>query len=187
MISDLLNLVPPPASPTGVASQDHWEFAERILCVRFPRDIKDLNRIYGTGWFDDFIGILSPNEKHKPFSLLEYKTETQMIMEGLAARYPELSVAKQCLRLIPIGWTRNGDELFYLIAAEQSEWEIVIAESRSFDGTRYCLSLSSFLANVISKRLNCPQFPNQFPSVNPTFHVELENEKETVKRSQSAN
>jgi hypothetical protein len=101
--------------------------------------------------------------------MLAYTTEDKLILDRLKSENPELTRGRHVLRLIPVGWTLNGDELFCLSRGDAREWEVVVVESRAITAVRYACELSTFLAAVLSKRLRCPAFPPTFPSSTPRF------------------
>ncbi len=168
MIGELMAVVPPPEGPVGVATAAEWAAAEGALGVELPEDLKQVNAAYGAGWFDRFISLLSPRAVGPVQGIAEYRTEDAAVLEALVTEYADLMAAPEPLRLIPVGWTRRRDELFYLVRAG-AVTDLVVAPTRTAGVYRYPETVSSFLAGVLGRRLRCPAFPDRFPSAEVGF------------------
>src|SRR5687768_18572084 len=60
MTHELEKVVASPLHPRNVGSSSDWERVERDFRVSYPDDFKEINRRYGTGWFDGHIQVLGP-------------------------------------------------------------------------------------------------------------------------------
>ncbi len=170
-IDELLGTIEPPSTPVGVASEDDWRAAETRFGVRFPDDHKAINRHYGVGWFDGFIFVLGPLRANEASSLLDYTFDDELNLDAVRRCFPDLR-RLPLLHLVPIAWTINGDELFYLYPTTGNEPPpILIIPSRCIgDGIeRHRRSLSELLALFLRRTLRSTVFPHNFPSKSPRF------------------
>ncbi|MGW8751606.1 hypothetical protein [Bacillus wiedmannii] len=59
--------------------------------------------------------------------------------------------------------------MYWLTDGKPGEWKIVIYESRSPENYTYSLTMVEFLYQIITKKLICNAFPDDFPSDETTF------------------
>ncbi|MCZ8496734.1 hypothetical protein [Priestia megaterium] len=71
--------------------------------------------------------------------------------------------------ILPWGHMENSDELYWLTEGRPDEWKVVVYESRSPENYIYSLSMTDFLCEIITKKLACDAFPDDFPSDAATF------------------
>ena len=164
MMHDLDKTVPPPVRPRKVGNALDWERVERDLRVSYPDDFKGINRRYGTGWFDGFIQVLGPIFQSDRCTLPQYSADIDLIVKILRKRAPELAQRIRDRRLIPIAWTRNGDEIFYVVDESGRPAAILFVASRASDFDMFEDSFSEVLAGLLSGRLKTRVFPPNFPS-----------------------
>jgi len=175
MIERLEAIVPPPAAPHEVPSAEEWAAYEEQLGAALPTDYRALITRYGTCGFDQFIWIFSPKAANQYFNLfgqgfamLRGTREIRDQFGGEAVPYrlfPELG------GLLTLGYTANGDMLFWKTLGSADRWTIVVNGTRSDDYEEFRMNLVTFLAEVLSGRIRARRFPEDFPSPTPSFDV----------------
>ncbi|CAN7452254.1 SMI1/KNR4 family protein [Phenylobacterium sp. LjRoot219] len=113
-IEALIKVLPPPVEPFE-AFNGPWEPIEAELGVVLPDDYKAFARLYGVGYFIEFLGVDIPRSRN-PNRRLEY--QARVVCEGLASLEfldePPYPFWPTPGGLLPFGGTDNGDDLFWL-------------------------------------------------------------------------
>ncbi len=171
-LETLKKLLPPPKNPCKPGDEKGWRLLEHVLGTALPKDYKAFIGTYGTGGIDDFLWFLTPFEADENVNLLK---RTQVLRDSyleLQQKHPDYyqhAFFPDEGGLMPWGYTDNGDELYWLTKGEPEEWPIVAYESRSSDYEVYHLTLTDFIAQIVSKEVVCEVFPDDFPAEAPEF------------------
>ena len=70
MIQSLIDLVPPPTSPSAIGNEAGWRSVEKELGTELPNDYKQLINTYGSGIWQDFWYVYNPFCKNENLNLL---------------------------------------------------------------------------------------------------------------------
>ena len=104
----MLDVVAPPAKPFEPLTGP-WEALEAELGTTLPQDFKDFVRLYGSGYFMDFLGVSIPRTRNPN---TRFETEVALICQTFAEwdddELPH-PVWPATGGLIPFGVTDNGD------------------------------------------------------------------------------
>ena len=161
-VRDIIELVRPPDVPAEPATVADWQRVEIAWRTPPPEDLKEIVSVYGTGHFGNFLSILNPAAS-KPFmNNLGYETDLELTLELYRKRSP---FAVDLSRLLPIGCTINGDELFFGVSKDEKIASIVLAESRAGMFETYDAPLSDFLIRWLRGHLRS----KIISSPDPTF------------------
>src|SRR5688572_25528157 len=163
----LHQFVPPPPHPRNVGTSSDWERVERDLRVTYPDDFKEINRRYGIGWFDGFIQVLGPIPLSHGYTLPQFGADIELDLEIIREREPELAGRIGDRRLIPIAWTRNGDEIFYVVDEFGRPREILFIGSRAARFDMFEDPFSEVLGGLLSGRLKTTYFPRTSHRIGP--------------------
>jgi hypothetical protein len=137
-----------------------------------PDEYKEFISTYGTGGIDNFIWILNPFVLDENFNLMErgkvireayLESKQNFPQDFIHDVYPDVG------GLLPWAITDNGDEIYWRTDNNPNKWSIVIYGSRSSEYAEYNKSLVEFLYEILTKRLVCSIFPDDFPSEDPQF------------------
>src|SRR4051794_14994861 len=125
-IENLLKAVPPPAA-TFEAFLGPWEEIEAELGTALPQDYKDFVRLYGLGYFMQFLGVSVPRSQN-PNTRLEACVPRASETFRIFAGDEELpySLWPTPGGLVSFGSTDFGDQLFWLSEGLPSEWRVVV-------------------------------------------------------------
>jgi hypothetical protein len=170
-VDQLLAICPPPprASDGGAG---RWNRAEEALGTRLPADYKLLVNIYGPGSFDGFLWVLQPCGSNKNLDLVGQASVRLQSLRELAALGETVpyDIGVGDSGILPWAITDNGDVCYWAVtSAEPGLWQVTINDARSAEWREYPTSATEFLTGVLSSRLSCPIFPDDFPSVNCVF------------------
>ncbi|MFL5298465.1 MAG: SMI1/KNR4 family protein [Phenylobacterium sp.] len=155
-IESLLEVVPPPQSPFE-GFNGPWEPVEAELRLVLPPDYKDFVRLYGSGYFMEFLGICVPRTTNPNTRLEAY---ARVVCE---ATYEDDKL--DCLLwprtggLLPFGSTDNGDTLFWLTRGQPAEWPVVVWDRGLGDLESFECDLTDFLASLASGGILPKEFP----------------------------
>jgi hypothetical protein len=174
----LVSIVPPPQS-AGSGPVD-WDRVENGMRTALPADYKEMIETYGRGSFDGFLWVLQPSDPNKNLDLESRRVEamwslrilqsdpsTQAYGGGESVPY---RVEEGAEEIIPWAVTDNGDICYWVARWESpDEWTVAVNEGgapewESFDG-----SATQFLLEVFSGTFSSEIFPEDFPSLNPSF------------------
>ena len=168
---NLVRMVPPPAKLSGRAAPACWPSVERFLGTGLPDDYKQLVETYGNGDFDEYLYLLSPGQRGLPWitavlggiGSLAYLRGACGPADFRDPLYPEPG------GLLPWAVTSSGDGLYWRTRGSPAEWTVVVLEARGRGRDEFGGSAVDFLAAVFAREHVCPLFPDDFPSVHPTF------------------
>jgi hypothetical protein len=165
-IEALLKVVPPPAEPFE-AFTGPWEPTEDDLGTALPQDYKDFVRLYGSGYFMEFLGIHVPRTRNYNTWLngqVRVVTSAFKDWDDLLP-YPMWPDPEG---LIPFGGTDNGHQLFWLRRGPPEAWGVVIYDRWSlFEFETFDCDLTGFLAGLATGDVK----PNAFPGLLPCEHL----------------
>jgi hypothetical protein len=65
--------------------------------------------------------------------------------------------------LLPIGGDENGNGIFWLTEGKPTAWPCIVGEARGKRWERFDLSLTTFLAKILKKQIECRIWPGSFP------------------------
>ena len=65
--------------------------------------------------------------------------------------------------------TDNGDFLFWETAGAPNKWRIIVNEGRGPEWEIFDLSMTEFIAGILTGQLKCTIFPEDFPPRSPKF------------------
>ena len=136
---------------------------ENWLGTALPQDYKDFSRIYGCGYFLQFLGVHIPHTSN-PYTRLEQQVGAicRIFAElGEESPYPFWPAPGG---LVPLGVTDNGDYLFWLPrGATPEDWNVVVWDRGGLDLDAYeefeC-SLTDFLAGLATGEIRPKAFPD---------------------------
>lgn len=141
----------------------NWNKIENGNNIDFPEDYKWFLKNYGAGSINGFLWILSPNCKNLNLNSFEQykkmKDSYDFMVQSKFIEY-EYSFYNNGIGLFPWGITDNGDELFWNYM--RGETEIVVFSSRYADIFTCKLNMTDFLEALLSKRIECNLFPDDF-------------------------
>jgi hypothetical protein len=121
---------------------------EAGLRTALPQDYKDFVRLYGSGYFMQFLGISVPKSKNPNLRLWPQvswvcRTFREMDLdERPYAMWPSPG------GLIPFGGTDNGDEFFWLSRGAPAEWKVVVWDRAFLGFELFDCDLTDFLAGL---------------------------------------
>lgn len=156
-IETLLKAVPPPALPSD-AFTGPWEAVEAELGTSLPQDYKDFARLYGSGYFMEFLGVCIPRSPNPNMRLESY---VRSVCAGFLTLDEEWPYPWWPHRggLIPFGSTDNGDFLFWLARGASADWGIVIWDRGLGHFETFDCDLTDFLAGLATGELLPKEFP----------------------------
>ncbi|RAW96249.1 SMI1/KNR4 family protein [Photorhabdus sp. S8-52] len=158
-IFNLKTILPPPVSPNEAGQKEKWPLIDNNY--HFPNDFIEFINCYGTGRIANFINIFNPFSENDNLNFFNQK---DLIIEDFNylieddKDYYQFSLYPNKDGLLPIGVTDNGDS-----------WKIAIIASRSPEVEYRQENLTSFLEGVLSKKIKCMSFPDNFPPNNIAF------------------
>jgi hypothetical protein len=157
-IQALLEVVAAPAEPFE-AFAGPWDTLEAELGTPLPQDYKDFARIFGSGYFMEYLGVSIPRSQN-PYT--RFETEIGVICKTFAEfedaelRHPMWPLAGG---LIPFGGTDNGDYLFWLSEGVPENWRVVVWDRGMQEFEVLDLGLTDFLAGLATNDLAPKGFP----------------------------
>lgn len=155
-IEALIKAVPPPTAPVEAFSGP-WAPLEVELGTALPEDYKDFVRVYGSGYFMEFLGIYVPRSRN-PNLRLESRVQTigdYLVYDGEPA-YP---LWPSPGGLLTFGGTDNGDELFWLARGAPVDWKVVVWDRGLLTFEVLECGLTDFLAGLATGEI----LPREFP------------------------
>jgi SUKH superfamily protein len=175
MTKEMEAIVAPPDTPLEVPSPEDWSRCERALRLSLPNDYRALIERYGTVVYGDFISIFNPKAKSTYFNLVDQAERIPRGERELRDKYGSVEVPYRLFPelggLLPFGYTGNGDTILWLTRGMPSRWTVVVNGSRSSDYEELPMNTTSFLAGVLSGRVSCSLFPDDFPDPNPRIII----------------
>ncbi|MEB2275512.1 SMI1/KNR4 family protein [Bacillus sp. ILBB4] len=168
----LINVLQPPENPHSTGDKARWTTIFSLLETKLPSDYIKFIETYGTGGIDNFLWILTPfvNDEHVNLFLRQKEVSRAYSQSKLKfPQYYKRDVYPETGGILPWGYTENGDELYCLTEGSLDEWKVVVYESGSSENYIYSLSMTDFLYQIITKKLACDVFLDDFPSDVATF------------------
>ncbi len=158
-IEHLLKAVPPPPAPFE-AFNGPWKAVEAELGTALPPDYKDFVRLYGYGYFMEFLGVAVPRSLN-PNTRLEFCVRrTCEMFNAFSDRdefpYPFWPTPGG---LVPFGSTDNGDELFWLARGAPSKWRVVVWDRGLGRFEVLDCDVTDFLAGLATGKILPQEFP----------------------------
>ena len=150
---------------TNSYTAEKWEEIEREMGVQLPYDYKNFIDKYGTVNINEFIWVLTPFDKDEYVNLIKRGQEISKAYIESSLNNPEYfkhEVFPIKGGILPWAYTENGDEIYWLTVGKSDEWSIVVYESRSSDYYEYKIGMVEFIYGLISGKLICPAFPEDF-------------------------
>lgn len=169
-IDRLVAVLPPPDEP--LETQGDWARVESEIGTPLPQDFKDFIARYGTGVINGFLWPKNPFAANKNLSLLR---EIRLQLEGLRgtkeqfpADYP-FPLFPDEGGYLPWGTTDNGDVLHWRTQGAPDEWTVAVTAARDPEFEEHPVSMTDFLAQVLTRDIVCKVFPPKFPKGEPQF------------------
>jgi hypothetical protein len=144
-IENLLKAVPPPAEPFE-AFLGTWELIEGDLGTRLPQDYKDFVRLYGSGYFLEFMGVNVPRSRNPNVRLETNVPSICRLLRTLEDLPHPVWPAED--GMIPFGGTDNGDYLLWIARGAPEDWPVAIWEVRGCKFEVFECDLTDFLAGL---------------------------------------
>jgi hypothetical protein len=158
-IETLIKVVPPPAAPFE-AFGGPWEPIEAELGTALPQDYKDFVRLYGNGYFMEFLGVNVPSSGN-PNTRLESQVPvicaTFFDFDDEELPYPLWAHPGG---LVPFGGTDNGDFLFWLPRGAPADWGVVVWDRGLYGFEAFDCDLTDFLAGLATGEILPKEFPD---------------------------
>ena len=161
-IEALVSVMPPPAVPFE-AFDGSWEQIEADLRTALPQDYKDFARLYGGGYFMEFLGIHVPKSRNTNVLLVR---QVYVVSYG----FRDWDYGSSSYRmwpepggLIAFGGTDNGDTLFWHPVGDPNDWRVVIFNRGMLEFEPVDCSLTDFLAGLVTGDLSPQAFPELLP------------------------
>ncbi|WP_165609637.1 hypothetical protein [Mycobacteroides saopaulense] len=162
-IQDLAAVV----TPLGRVAPKEWTAIDSDLGFVTPADYRSIIDTYGSGSFDDFLIVLSPQNGNKYLDLSSQIAVRREALHGLTHEvipYP-IDLLTAC------AYTNNGDVVYWLAdkAVNPNDWPVVINASRDDEWDRFNGGLLDFLVAVLDRSYVCPIFPDDFPEQDGSY------------------
>jgi hypothetical protein len=158
-IQALLEVAPPPLTPFE-AFAGPWEPIEAELGTALPQDYKDFVRLYGAGYFMEFLGVSVPRSKNPN---TRFESEVGLIC-GTFADWDDEELPYPMWPdpggLIPFGGTDNGDYLFWLPQGAPDDWGVVVWDRGMQQFEALNCRLTDFLAGLATGNVVPQEFPD---------------------------
>ena len=162
-IENLIKAVPPPVAPFE-AFKGPWEVIEADLGISLPQDYKDLARLYGNGWFMDYVGIDIPNTQD-PNTRLEWRAEIMRdFYLAMLEDFRSFPIWPDPDGLLPLGGTSGGNALFWLTHGPPADWHIVVWDRGLGRFETFDFDLTDFLSGLATGEILPKDFPDELLS-----------------------
>lgn len=169
--------------PSERAEPVDWEGVQRKLGLEFPAPYRELMDAYPSLWVDEYLLLLHPLRPAvrglveewgfylerqarfgMPYRVKEFDPATgeTRSTERRYAYYPEPG------GLFPWGETENLT-LCWLTDPDPDQWTVVVCDQVAH--WRYLGGVTDFLADVLSRRLKCPLFAEDWPDPDAEYEI----------------
>jgi hypothetical protein len=170
-IDALRTVLPPPASPVDPGDAGRWADIERQVGTPLPSDYKEFVAVYGAGKIGDLLLVLNPFARNKHLNLL---VQIERHLEALrelreTGEDSEYTLFPEPGGLLPWGFSENGDILLWLTEGKPDLWPVVVNVGREPTYERFDMSMTDFLARVLTHQVRSEALPEDFPGQRPTF------------------
>lgn len=165
-INKLKNIIEAKNQVVNVDTKEKWDVVESQVGAILPPDYKEFINEYGTVSINNFIWILTPFDEDEYVNLIKRGKEiskTYIESKMNSPEYFKHDVFPSKGGILPWGYTENGDELYWLADGTSNEWHVIVYESRSSDYYEYSMGMVEFIYRIISGKLRCNAFPDDFP------------------------
>lgn len=168
MIETLISVVSPPHRKRGVALDVEWSDIRHRLGLPPHEHMVQINQTYGSGFFSDFVWVLSPAQCEKCYSLHDY---TGPEPEDVANSIRKLAGDEDIDRyqFMPFAWTRGGDDILQVYDNNRPVDKLLVIGSRAHDEELVCMPPVEFLVALLSRSLESRIFPPTVVTAPPTF------------------
>ncbi|WP_030731245.1 SMI1/KNR4 family protein [Streptomyces sp. NRRL S-237] len=166
-LARLLEIAPAPNRPRD----KDWGEVERALSVELPDDYKELIRVYGGSYWDDYLYVLEPDCPNKHYDLLKWAKYQFEDLQGLwTVEKKPAELETEGSVLIPWATTDNGECLYWLVlpGVEPNEWTVMVNEV-SDRWEHHPVSCTQFLASVLTGELQSNVLSSLFPLATHEF------------------
>lgn len=172
-IENLIKAVPPPGAPFE-AFDAPWGPIETAVGTPLPPDFKDFARLYGNGYFMEFMGIAAPRSSDRGVAYARWVGGICRDFRGLSQPY---ALWPDPGGLFPVGATDNGDYIFWLPEGDVTAWRVVVwdrsglldEEFEAFD-----CDLTDFLAGLATGEVTPKAFPDDLLYCDHLFQPDTE-------------
>lgn len=165
-IENLLKAVPPPAEPFE-AYLGTWELIEGDLGTALPQDYKDFVRLYGSGYFLEFMGVDVPRSRNPNLRLETNVPSICRLLRTLEDLPHPVWPAEG--GMIPFGCTDNGDYLSWIARGHPDDWPVAIWEVRGGKFEVIECDLTDFLAGLASGAIASEILPSDLAPCDRAF------------------
>lgn len=163
-----MRAVPPPQKPLE-SFAGPWAQIETEIGSPLPQDYKDYARLYGSGYFLQFLHVDTPRTGN-PNIRLEKQVPSMCAMfaqfDGDDRPYP---LWPEPGGLMPFGGTDNGDTLFWLRRGTPDEWPVVLADRGGWEFELHECCMTDFLAGLALGAIRPTIFPDLLLPVDCPF------------------
>lgn len=161
-IENLLKAVPPPAMPFEVY-EGPWEPVETFFGTALPSDYKEFVRLYGSGYFMEFLRVRVPRAWNEYARIASQARIITRIFRGLEPLDPyPYPFWPETGGLLPFATTDNGDELFWLTEGPPDTWRVVVWDRGLGEFETLDCGLTDFLAGLATGEILPKEFPEDF-------------------------
>ncbi|MGI5284891.1 SMI1/KNR4 family protein [Nonomuraea polychroma] len=169
-LADLVALIGPAGKPATVVD---WAAVEAEVGLTFPDDYKAWADSYADLQLNDFLYLNHPlPDGDERAAVIDRLDDLRPIIEqwgsidllddaGVVREAPPFPLYPEPGGLYPWGSTDNGDYLLWLTGPDPGTWTVVITDGMvwwHFPG-----SLLDFLVGILTHKVRCPVFPDDFP------------------------
>lgn len=133
----LIQLMPPPASPIGLPVD--WDKASQELGIEFPEDYRKFIDTYGTGWICDCLSVWKP-----PYRPLALETLRDCVGSSQYSVFPETG------GLLPFGRTGDSEKINWVTKGLPNEWTIVFWTCTNEFHETNCIGVVAFLVQLLT-------------------------------------
>ncbi|HEY8614776.1 SMI1/KNR4 family protein [Phenylobacterium sp.] len=160
-------MIPPPRLPVE-AFGGPWGVIEADLGGPLPQDYKDLSRLYGAGYWLQFLGLNVPRSVNPNIQLAPQARAISAAFSGYEdLPYPMWPAPEG---LLPLGGTDNGDYLFWLRRGSRAEaWPIVVWDRAFHSFELIECDVTGFLAGLARGKILPKAFPDDLLPIEPLF------------------
>lgn len=168
-IEQLRQVVPPPASPIEVPSDDLWDRVRRTF-GDLPPDYRDFLRAYGTGCLCEFIWIFNPATPNRHLNLPAQSVELSEVFRTINASglEPHIPIFPEPHGVLPFGTTDDGDFLVWETGGRTADWPVSIMPARE-PRIAFSVGMTAFLVGVLDGSIDCDALPADLASAPRVF------------------
>lgn len=171
-INQLKSIMKSKTQQMNISDSNKWNAIEKQMRTKLPSDYKEFINEYGTGSINEFMWILTPFDEDEYVNLITRGDKISKAYIESKIKNPQYfkhEVFPNKGGILPWGYTENGDELYWLTVENSDEWHIIVYESRSSDYYEYSMGMVEFIYKLVSGKIICPAFPDDFPGEDYEF------------------